>query len=286
MLPLRHCLCASLILLPLLSLSAQARELAVEPETMIEVEVATVGLAGPGVPVVLLREPGARAVIPIFIGPVEADAILRGLRGDRPRRPLTHELLGDVLAGLEVRLERVYVDAIVDGVFLGMLELRVGDAETPLRIDSRASDAIALGLQAGAGIRVSPQVLEAAQAIEYQGIEEQVVSALGITVTPLSDDLRDALRLPDDAGVLITGVTGDAEAAGLAPGALLLTVNGETPTTPLRFLELVRDTPPGEDARLGYWQDGEAHELSLSTAVPEPALPRTPPEAPPPGIRM
>lgn len=140
-----------------------ARELAVPPEAMVEVEVVSVGLAGPGVPVVLLREPGARTVIPIFIGSVEAEAIRRGLFGARPQRPLTHELLGDVLAGLEVRLERVYVDAIVDGVFLGMLELRVGKEDpTPLRIDSRASDAIALGLQSGASIHVSPQVLETA----------------------------------------------------------------------------------------------------------------------------
>ncbi|MBH8579745.1 bifunctional nuclease family protein [Bisbaumannia pacifica] len=140
-----------------------ARELAVPPEAMVEVEVVSVGLAGPGVPVVLLREPGTQAVIPIFIGSAEAEAIRRGLFGARPRRPLTHELLGDVLAGLEVRLARVYVDAIVDGVFLGMLELRVGkDDSTPLRIDSRASDAIALGLQTGASIHVSPQVLETA----------------------------------------------------------------------------------------------------------------------------
>lgn len=250
---------------------AAARELAAEPENMVEVEVATVGMAGMGsAPVVLLREPGAREVIPIFIGPVEARAILRALAGERPQRPLTHELLGDVLDGTEVRLERIYVDALEGGTFLGMLELRREGQDAPVRIDSRPSDAIALALSAGASIHVAPEVLEAARQIEYQGIEEQVVVALGITVTPLDDDLREALGLPDRDGVLVSDVRGAAAEAGLSPGALLLEVNGETPESPLHFLELVRDTPVGEDARVRYWQEGEAFEAELSTEVPEP----------------
>src|SRR5690554_2989745 len=153
-----------------------ARELAVAPDAMVEVEVATVGMAGMGsVPVVLLREPGAREVIPIFIGPVEARAILRALAGDRPRRPLTHELLD----GIAVRLERIYIDALVEGTFLGMLELRREGDDAPLRIDSRPSDAIALAVTAGASIHVAPEVLEAARQIDYEGIEDQVVVALG-----------------------------------------------------------------------------------------------------------
>jgi len=249
-----------------------ARELAVAPDAMVEVEVATVGMAGMGsVPVVLLREPGAREVIPIFIGPVEARAILRALAGDRPRRPLTHELLGDVLDGIAVRLERIYIDALVEGTFLGMLELRREGDDAPLRIDSRPSDAIALAVTAGASIHVAPEVLEAARQIDYEGIEDQVVVALGITVTPLDEDLREALGLPDAPGLLVSDVRGAAREAGMVPGAMLLEVNGETPRTPLRFLELVRDTPEGEDARVRFWQQGEAVEIELSTGVPEPA---------------
>lgn len=260
---------------------AAARELAAEPDTMVEVEVATVGIAGfGGVPVVLLREPGAREVIPIFIGPVEAGAILRGLSGDRPRRPMTHELLGDVLDGIEVSLERVYIDAIVDNTFLGMLELRLAGRDDPVRIDSRPSDAIALALTAGASIHVAPQVLEAAREIEYEGFADQVVVALGISVTPLDDDLREALGLPDETGLLVSDVSGPALEAGMAPGSMLLEVNGEPPETPMHFLELVRDTPEDEDARLRYWQEGEEHELELSTDVPDPRPRRREPATP------
>lgn len=279
-------LCLTVALLLAGPVSAVARELAADPEEMVEVEVATVGMAGfGGPPVVLLREPGAQEVVPIFIGTNEAGAILRGLHGERPRRPMTHDLLGDVLDGIEARLERVYVDAIVESTFLGMLELRLEGHEAPVRIDSRPSDAIALALTAGASIHVAPQVLEAAREIEYEGLEDQAVAALGITVTPLDDDLREALELPDTEGVLVSDARGAAAEAGLAPGALLFEVNGEVPTSPLRFLELVRDTPRDEEARLRYWQEGEEHDLELSTEVPEPEPRQSPRRDEPSGIR-
>jgi uncharacterized protein len=263
--------------------AAAGRELAADTGDMVEVEVATVAVAQPGVPVVLLREPGAQEVIPIFIGPVEADAILRGLRGDRPRRPLTHDLLGDVLDGIEVRVERVYVDAIRGNTFFGALELRVAGRDDPVRIDSRPSDAIALALRTGATIHVAPQVMEAARRIEYEGLEDQIVTALGITVTPVTDELREALELPERAGVLVSDVSGAAADAGMEPGALLLEVNGQTAETPMRFLELVRATPADEDARLRYWQAEEIHEIELPTDVP---VPRLRFEREEPGIRM
>ncbi len=261
-------LCGLVLLLSVHAVGA--RELAADIDDMVEVEVATVGIAGFGVPVVLLREPGAREVVPIFVGSNEASAILRGLGGARAPRPMTHELLGDVLGGVDATLSRVFVDALVDHTFLGMLELSVAGRDEPILIDSRPSDAIALALQVGASIHVAPQVLEAARQIEFEGLDDQVVAALGITVAPVSDDLREALGLPDREGVLVNDTRGPALNAGLAPGALLLEVNGQTPTTPMRFLELVRDTPVGEEAQLRYWHEGEEHTLSLPTAVPPP----------------
>jgi bifunctional DNase/RNase len=267
------------------SLDAGARELAAEVDDMIEVEVATLGLAGPGgPPVVLLREPGAQEVIPISIGANEAGAILRGLSGERSPRPMTHDLLSDVLDEVDVTLERVYVDAIVGHTFFGMLELSLPGRDERLRIDSRPSDAIALAIYAGASIRVAPQVLEAARDIEYQGLNDEVVVALGITVAPVTDDLREALNLPDRPGVLVNDVHGPAAEAGLRPGALLLEVNGEAPDTPLHYLELVRDTAVDENVRLRYWQEGEERELQVTTDVP-PRQPMPKLQEDVPGIR-
>ncbi|GHC23243.1 bifunctional nuclease domain-containing protein [Aidingimonas halophila] len=264
---------------------ADGRELAVDPETMVEVEIASVAIAVPiGTPVVLLREPGAEEVIPILIGSAEAEAIQRGLRDQQPRRPMTHELLDNVLDGVDVSLERVYVDAIEDDAFLGMLELRKAGQDETIRIDSRPSDAIALSLRTGATIHVAPQVLEAARRIDYQGMDDQVVSALGITVTPVTDDLRDAFELPDREGVLVSDVAGPAEDAGMEPGALLFEVNGQTPEQPMRYLELVRKTPSDAEVRLRYWQEGEIEELALPADIPSPGPSEPEPEEP--GLRL
>jgi uncharacterized protein len=259
------------------------RELAVDAGTMVEVEIATIGLAAGAVPVVLLREPGARDVVPIFIGPTEAEAILRGLHDIQPPRPMTHELLGSVLAGIDVRLERVYVDDLVDNTFLGMLELRVEGRDKPVRIDSRPSDALALALRTGASIHVAPKVLEAARQIDFEGLDDQIVTAIGITVTPVTRELREALELPDRDGVLVSGVRGEAEEAGMKPGALLLEINSQTPKSPLAFLDLVRTTPSDENAHIRYWQDGDVHEIELSTDVPAPRQRR---ERETPGITL
>ena len=259
------------------SLSVTARELAVDEDELVQVEIATVGVAMGGAPVVLLREPRAREVIPIFIGAAEAQAIIRALRGMDMPRPMTHDLFGNVFEGLDARLSRVFVDELRDNTFLGMLELEVEGRDEPVRVDSRPSDALALALRSGATIHVAPNVLEAAADIEYEGLDDEVVTALGITVSLLDEDVRQALDLPDERGVLVTGVRGEAEDKSMEPGALILEVNGEVPETPMQFLELVRDTD-GERAEIRYWQDGEAREASLSTDVPEPESPRVDPE--------
>ncbi len=260
-------LAAALILA---STSASARDLGVDEDELVQVEIATLGVAAHGAPVVLLRQPEARDVIPIIIGPAEAEAIMRAREGVEPPRPMTHDLFGDVLSVLDATLTRVIVDDLVDNTFLGMLELEVEGREGPLRIDSRPSDAMALAIRAGATIHVAPPVLEAAEFIEYEGLDDQVVTAVGITVGDVTSDLRQALELPDREGVLVNSVSGPARDEGLEPGALILEVNGEVPASPLDFLDLIHDTPEGEDTRIRFWQEGEEREIEVPTDVPDP----------------
>ncbi|NMG04697.1 bifunctional nuclease family protein [Azoarcus taiwanensis] len=248
-----------------------ARELAVTPESLITVELATVAmLSGSNVPVVLLREPLSGDVVPIFIGPPEARAILMALHGVVTPRPMTHDLLQDVIDKLSGKLVSVVVDDLRDGTYHGALEVNVGDDARLVRIDARPSDALALAARSGAEIRVAPKVLQAGIGMEFEGLRnDQVVSAIGITVVEATDELRDALGLPDTPGVLVTNATGRAAYAGIGAGALVLSVNGSVPTTPMEYLEYVRATPSGEHARVDYWHDGERREASLPTAVPE-----------------
>ena len=251
---------------------AMERELAAPVDEFVEVEVATIGIAKPtGTPVVLLREPRASEVFPIFIGTNEARAILRALRGMQMPRPMTHDLLGEVIDSLDAELVRIYVDAIVDNTFLGVLELEVEGQEEPVRVDTRPSDAIAVALRVGASIHVAPRVLEQVQMISYRGLEEeqQVVTAVGITVMAPTPRLREALALPDREGLVVSNVIGLAKGAGLEAGALVLAVNDELPDSPMHFLELVRATPEEDPVRIRYWQNGSERTIELPTGVPD-----------------
>lgn len=263
-------LAAAIVAITLLSGWGSQRNLNISDDDLVQVEIATIGIASNGAPVVLLREPGARKVVPIFIGVAEAQAIARAMRGMEMPRPMTHDLFGNVLEALDVELTRVLVDDMANNAYLGMLELELPGQDRPLRIDSRPSDAMALALRAGASIHVAPKILEAAANIDFEGMDDEVVTAIGITVGPVTDELREALALPEQSGVVVTRVIGPAEEAGLAPGALLLSVNNEMAVSPLRFLELVRDTPADEKALIRFWQEGEETEIEVSTDIPEP----------------
>lgn len=260
---------AAALLLAASAGAAESRELAADTDSFVEVEIAGIGITTAGVPAVLLRQPDAEEVIPIFIGAGQARAIVLGLREAETPRPMTHDLLNTTLGALEARLERVYVDDVRDNTFYGMLELEVAGHDAPVRVDSRPSDALALALRAGASIHVSPRVLKAARDLEYEGLDEKIVKAAGITVNEASDRLRQALGLPDRDGVVVSEAAGPARQAGLKAGALITGVNGQTPGTPRQFRQLMRRTPAGEKARIDFWQEGEERRIEVPAKLPE-----------------
>lgn len=255
-----------------LLLSAQARELAVERDELVVVELATVGMDRmSGAPVVLLREPKSGDVVPIIVGMNEARAILMAMHEVPVPRPMTHDLLRDLIGAMDARLENVLVDGLVDGTYMGLLELKLSGRDEPLLVDTRPSDGLALAMRTGAGIHVAPSILQAGQEMEFEGLEEdQVVTAIGITVVEATPELREGLGLPAKEGVVVSRATGHAAAVGIEPGSLIREVNGETPESPMAFLDLVRKTPADEQAVIRYWLDGEIREVSVSTDVPAP----------------
>jgi len=268
------------LLLVLVSVQAVAREPAVPLDEMIAVELATVGVESlSGSPVVLLREPVSGDVVLISIGSSEALAIMIALREVPTPRPMTHDLLADVIRSVGGSVERVMVDALVGSTYTGLIELHLAHRAEIILVDSRPSDALALAARTGATILVAPDVLVATRGLEFESLPEdqQVVTALGITVGEVTPDLREALRLPDQRGVLVSRAVGEAAEMGIAAGAMILEVNGEVPGSPMQFLELVRQTPAGARATLRVWQDGETREMELSTDVPEPQRPRIDP---------
>lgn len=117
--------------------------------------------------VVLLHEPERRLVLPIVVGPAEATSIAVAVEGVVPARPLTHDLLRNVIEATGNAVEHVEITALVDGVFHAEIVLASG-----LRVDSRASDAIGLAVRTGSPILCALDVLEAAGVQAVEGDEE------------------------------------------------------------------------------------------------------------------
>ena len=107
-------------------------------------------------PVVLLREEDGTRYLPIWIGAVEASAIAFQQQGIETPRPLTHDLLRDVIQALGARLEAVHITELRDDIFYAELRLSGG-----VTVSARPSDAIALALRCDAEILGADAVLDA-----------------------------------------------------------------------------------------------------------------------------
>jgi bifunctional DNase/RNase len=112
-------------------------------------------------PIVLLREAnGAHRVLPIFIGPVEATAIAFALQGVTTPRPMTHDLLRDLLQALGVAVERIVITELRDRTFYAEIEMT--NNGTGCKVSSRPSDAIALAARLNTPIYADEAVLDEA----------------------------------------------------------------------------------------------------------------------------
>lgn len=109
---------------------------------------------------ILLRERGGTRQLPIMIGQSEALAIHRRLNGMQYNRPMTHDLLASVIDQLSATLEKIVVNDLHDGTFYAKLVIR-HDSEL-IEVDSRPSDAIALGVASEVPIYVEDHVLREA----------------------------------------------------------------------------------------------------------------------------
>jgi hypothetical protein len=124
-------------------------------------------------PVVILREmSGQRRLLPIFIGVPEAQAIALSMQNIETPRPMTHDLLKNVLDELGAQVERIVVTELREGTFFA--EIVVSSQGEVRSVSSRPSDAIALAVRVGAPIFAAEEVVdEAATVIEDDGEETE-----------------------------------------------------------------------------------------------------------------
>ena len=120
-------------------------------------------------PVVILRDKDDGLFLPIWVGLFEANAIALEMEKIETPRPMTHDLLKNVLTELGTRVERIVINELKDNTFFARIHLTRGD--THFDIDSRPSDAIALALRSRAEIFVEREVLEKSKSLRSEGGE-------------------------------------------------------------------------------------------------------------------
>ena len=122
-------------------------------------------------PIVLLKTREGNRFLPIWIGHPEAAAILMKLQGANTPRPMTHDLINDMLGELEVACTRVSVTELRENTFYASITLRMNGKD--VEIDSRPSDALALAVRTSAPIFAAEDVI-AESAIEFEHeVEDQ-----------------------------------------------------------------------------------------------------------------
>ena len=136
-------------------------------------------------PIVLLKETDGDRYLPIWIGAVEATAIAFALQGIQTPRPMTHDLLRDILAEADVRVERIVISELVDQTFYAVI--RMSSNGQTKEVSSRPSDAIALAVRINAPIFGAEEVLEQA-GIELKDDEEAEVQKFREFLDQVSPD--------------------------------------------------------------------------------------------------
>jgi uncharacterized protein len=116
-------------------------------------------------PIVLLKTAEGNKFLPIWIGHPEAAAILMKLQGAATPRPMTHDLVTEMLSQLEAKVVKIAVTDLRDNTFFALITLAVNGSE--IEIDSRPSDAIALAVRSDAPIFAADAVIEES-AIEFE----------------------------------------------------------------------------------------------------------------------
>src|ERR687884_873710 len=140
----------------------------------MEIEVKIRGLMmdpSSGTPIIILKDVNSETMLPIWVGAYEANAIALEIEKISPQRPMTHDLLRNVILEMGASVERVVVTELRDNTFFATINMKDRGGE-PFMIDARPSDAIALALRVDCPIFVNEEVIRASKAISGEQEEK------------------------------------------------------------------------------------------------------------------
>lgn len=123
-------------------------------------------------PILLLKEENGNRYLPIWIGPFEASAIALEMSNIKTPRPMTHDLIINIINNLKISIDNIEITDIRDNTFYAIINIKNTDKKV-VRVDSRPSDAIATAVRSKCDIYVAEHVLESG-GLRIQTIEEEV----------------------------------------------------------------------------------------------------------------
>jgi uncharacterized protein len=136
-------------------------------------------------PIIILRDQEGQRVLPIWVGVFEANAIALQIENVQTPRPMTHDLLKNIISDLHAHVQRIVVCALKENTFYATIHITVGDQA--LAVDARPSDAIALALRTQSPIFVEEAVIQNARSVE-SGKESMDLGRLQKWLEGLSDE--------------------------------------------------------------------------------------------------
>jgi uncharacterized protein len=121
-------------------------------------------------PIIILKDSTGSRALPIWVGYFEANAIALEIEQISTPRPMTHDLLKNLIQNMKAEVKHILVNELKDNTFYAVISVVCGD--TTLAIDSRPSDAIALALRTKSPIFVEEKVIEDAKSLDLPGLEK------------------------------------------------------------------------------------------------------------------
>lgn len=145
----------------------------------MEIEVKIRGLMmdpSSGTPIIILKDVNSETMLPIWVGAYEANAIALEIEKITPQRPMTHDLLRNVILEMGASVERIVVTELRDNTFFAMIVMKNRAGES-IMIDARPSDAIALALRTDCAMYVNEEVIRASRNTVSGAEEDETTSS-------------------------------------------------------------------------------------------------------------
>jgi bifunctional DNase/RNase len=167
-----------------------------EARWMVEVEIDSIRVSLMSQQrIVILKERNSERFLPIWIGPYEAEAITLSLQEVEVTRPLTHDLLRNILQELDAEIIQVNITALRDDVFYARIIVTINSRE--ISIDSRPSDALALAVRAHVPVFIAEDVMKEAASIPEENIEGEEIEGEPDERLDVFKDFVETLNLDD-----------------------------------------------------------------------------------------